>query len=44
MNMLNTLMNDPVVLISFIGLGIILGSCGFYVWYFLKNIDEAKEC
>lgn len=42
MNLVEMLLNDPVVLISFIGLAIVLGICSFYVWYFLKNIDESK--
>lgn len=34
-----SLFSDPVVLISFIGLAIVLGICSFYVYYFLKNIN-----
>ncbi|MGB1198229.1 MAG: DUF3149 domain-containing protein [Thalassotalea sp.] len=40
MNLFNMLLNDPVVLISFIGLVTLLGICGFYVYYFLKHIQE----
>lgn len=40
MNFLDMLLNDSVVLISFIGLAIVLGICSFYVWYFLKNISQ----
>ncbi|GLX78928.1 hypothetical protein tinsulaeT_22680 [Thalassotalea insulae] len=41
MNVFDMLINDPVVLISFIGLAIVLGICGFYVYYFLKNIENS---
>lgn len=37
------LFSDPVVLISMIGLLIVLGICGFYIYYFMKNIHEADE-
>ncbi len=40
MNLLNMLINDPIVPTSFIGLAIVLGICGFYVYYFLKNIKD----
>lgn len=40
MNLVNMLMNDPVVLISFIGLATVIGICSFYVYYFIKNIEE----
>lgn len=40
MNFFDMLVNDPVVLISFIGLGVVLGICGFYVYYFMKNIAQ----
>ncbi|MEW6983651.1 DUF3149 domain-containing protein [Colwelliaceae bacterium 6471] len=40
MNILQMLMNDPVVLISFIGLATVLGICGYYVYYFIKHISE----
>jgi hypothetical protein len=40
MNLVNMLMNDPVVLISFIGLATVVGICSFYVYYFIKNIEE----
>ncbi len=43
MNFFEMLVNDPVVLISFIGLGIVLGICGFYVYYFLKNIEQSNK-
>jgi H+/Cl- antiporter ClcA len=37
------LLNDPVVLISMIGLGILFGICGYYVYYFVKHIQEADK-
>ena len=37
------LFSDPVVLISMIGLLIVLGICGFYVYYFMKQINQAEE-
>ena len=40
MNLFNMLLNDPVVLISFTGLAIVLGICAFYVYYFLKHIED----
>ncbi|XQW84791.1 DUF3149 domain-containing protein [Thalassotalea piscium] len=42
MNFFNMLLNDPVVFISFIGLAVLLGICGFYVYYFIKHIEEDK--
>jgi hypothetical protein len=43
MDVLNMLINDTVVLYSFIGLAILLGICGFYVYYFLKHISEDEK-
>ncbi|MDO6447451.1 DUF3149 domain-containing protein [Colwellia sp. 1_MG-2023] len=40
MNLLHMLINDPIVLISFIGLTTVIGICSFYVYYFFKNIEE----
>ncbi|WP_241242140.1 DUF3149 domain-containing protein [Thalassotalea sp. G2M2-11] len=42
MNFFNMLLNDPVVFTSIIGLAIVLGICGFYVYFFLKNIEQNK--
>jgi len=42
MNFFNMLLNDPVVYISLIGLAIVLGICGYYVYYFMKHISEDK--
>ncbi|MGB1262117.1 MAG: DUF3149 domain-containing protein [Cognaticolwellia sp.] len=43
MDIVDMLINDPIVLISFIGLAIVLGICSFYVYYFLKHISEDKK-
>jgi hypothetical protein len=40
MKFLDMLLNDPIVIYSFGGLAILLGIGGFYVYYFLKNINE----
>jgi hypothetical protein len=40
MNFFDMLVNDPVVSISFIALITVLGICGFYVYYFLTNINN----
>lgn len=42
MDVVEMLVNDPVVMYSVVGLLIVLGICGFYVYYFLKNIKEDK--
>ncbi|GAA5141312.1 DUF3149 domain-containing protein [Thalassotalea piscium] len=42
MNFFNMLLNDPVVFMSFIGLGVLFGIAGFYVYYFAKKIKEDK--
>lgn len=42
MNIIDMLLNDPVVLYSFVGLAVLLGIGGFYVYYFLKHINEDK--
>ena len=39
MNLVNMLLNDPVVLFAFGGLSIVLGICAFYVYYFIKQIE-----
>jgi len=43
MNIIDMLLNDSVVLISFLGLTTVLGICAFYVYYFIKHIEEDKE-
>jgi len=40
MDFFNMLLNDPVVSISITGLLIVLGICGYYVYYFMKHISE----
>ncbi|WP_139302535.1 DUF3149 domain-containing protein [Thalassotalea sp. PP2-459] len=40
MNFFTMLFNDPIVYISIIGLGVVLGICGFYVYFFIKNIEQ----
>jgi len=40
MNFFDMLINDPIVIYSFGGLLILLGICAFYIYYFLKNVNE----
>lgn len=40
MNLFDMLLNDPVVLFSFGGLAIVLLICAYYVYYFIKNIEN----
>jgi hypothetical protein len=40
---MDMLLNDPVVLSAFIGLAVLLGIGAFYIYYFLKNINEDEE-
>lgn len=40
MNLFNMLLNDPVVMFAFGGLVTVIGICCFYVYLFLKNIEE----
>jgi hypothetical protein len=42
MDFLSMLLNDPVVSISIIGLLIVLGICSYYVYFFMKNINQNK--
>lgn len=42
MNFLDMLLNDPVVLISFTGLAFVLAICAYYIYYFIKNIQQDK--
>jgi uncharacterized membrane protein len=39
-NFFDMIMNDPVVIYSFGGLAILLGIGVFYIYYFIKNINE----
>lgn len=43
MNLLSMIANDPVVMFSLGGLVILLGICAYYVYYFLKHIQEDTE-
>jgi hypothetical protein len=44
MNLLSMLANDPVVMFAFGGITIMLGICAFYVYYFIKHIqDDSKK-
>jgi len=40
MNFLTMLTNDPVVMFSIGGLAIVLTICTYYVYYFIKHINE----
>ena len=43
MNLFEMLLNDPVVIFSFVGLAIVLAICSFYVYYFIKHIEEDSK-
>lgn len=43
MNFFDMLLNDPVVIMSFLGLATVIGICSFYVYYFLKHISEDSQ-
>lgn len=43
MNFFEMLLNDPIVLISFTGLAVVIGICSFYVYYFMKNIEADEK-
>ena len=40
MDLLSMLANDPVVMFSFGGLGICLAICAYYIYYFIKHIQN----
>lgn len=42
MRFFELILNDPIVIYSFVGLLLLLGIGGFYVYYFLKNISDDK--
>ena len=42
MDIFATLLKDPVVWYSFVGLAMLLGIGAFYVYLFMKNIKENK--
>lgn len=43
MDLVQLLINDPIVLYSFIGLAVLLGICGYYIYYFIKHIQQDKK-
>ena len=43
MNFFHMLANDPVVMFAFGGITIMLGICAFYVYYFMKHINEDQK-
>lgn len=43
MNLVNMIFSDPVVWISLLGLTTVLSICGYYVWFFMKNIKESES-
>ncbi len=43
MNLLSMLTNDPVVMITFGGLAVMLGICSYFVYFFMKNIQDANK-
>ncbi len=40
MNFFSMLANDPIVMFSVGGLAIVLAICAYYVYYFIKHIQE----
>ncbi len=40
MNFFSMLANDPIVMFSVGGLAIVLTICAYYVYYFIKHIQE----
>ncbi len=43
MDIFNMLLNDPVVFASAVGLFVLFGICGYYVYYFIKHIQESDQ-
>ena len=43
MNFFSMLVNDPVVMFSFGGLAIVLAICAYYIYYFMKHIQEDEK-
>ncbi len=43
MDLMKMLTSDPVVMFAFGGMVIMLGICAYYVYYFMKNINEDKK-
>jgi len=42
MHLFSLLISDPVAIYSLIGLLILFGICGFYVFYFIKKIHYGE--
>jgi len=40
MSFFNMLLNDPVVFAAITGLLILLGICGYYVYYFISHVKN----
>lgn len=40
MNLWHEFLNDPVVFISFSGLGLVVLLCTYYVWLFMKKVHN----
>ncbi|AVJ56213.1 DUF3149 domain-containing protein [Idiomarina sp. OT37-5b] len=43
MSLWKAFFNDPVIFISFIGLGIVIGLCVFYAIFFYKKMVNAEQ-
>lgn len=43
MNLLQEFLKDPVIFISFVGLGIVIGLCVFYAIFFYKKMVDAEQ-
>jgi phosphotransferase system glucose/maltose/N-acetylglucosamine-specific IIC component len=40
MSFIDIILNDPIAIHSMIGLGLVLGICAFYVYYFIANVTK----
>ncbi len=40
MDIIEMLLNDPIVIYSFVGLAALLGIGGYYIYYFLTKINN----
>jgi drug/metabolite transporter (DMT)-like permease len=38
--MLDLLLSDPVAWGSVLGIGVVCAICGYYVYYFIHNVNE----
>jgi len=43
MNLLSMLTNDPVVMITFGGLAVMFAICSYFVYFFMKNIQDDNK-